>query len=112
MTILHITIEHLKSYFEANEGALKDFDKAIELNPNDADYFNNRGVVKQDLEDIIGAINDYTKAIELNPNDGLAYNNREFCKQILKDFDSSCTDAKKAKELCYDAQELIEAVCN
>ena len=68
--------------------------------------------MKQRLGDINGAIEDYTKSIELDPNDGLTYHNRGYCKQLLKDFDSACNDAKKSKQLGYDAEELINDVCD
>ena len=32
-------------------GAISDYTKAIEINPNDADAYNNRGVAKYDLKD-------------------------------------------------------------
>ena len=57
-------------------GAIADYSKAIELNPNDAEAYSSRGVAKHHLEDYRGAIADYSKAIELNPNYTNAYFNR------------------------------------
>ena len=57
-----------KAYAKDNYGAIADFTKAIELNPNDSAAYYKRGGTKYDLEDYYGAISDYTKAIELNPN--------------------------------------------
>ncbi len=45
------------------EQALKDYDKAIELDPNDADAYNNRGNAKNNLGLNIQAIKDFEKAI-------------------------------------------------
>ena len=56
--------------------AIGDFDKAIELNPEDAAAYNNRGNAKADLTQYKEAIADYDKAIELKPEDAQAYNNR------------------------------------
>ena len=51
------------------KGAISDFDKAIELNPKDADAYICRGTAKAILNDYKGAILDYDKYIELNPKD-------------------------------------------
>ena len=54
----------LKQYKEA----IADFDKAIELNPEDSAAYNNRGNAKDEFKQHKEAIVDYDKAIELNPN--------------------------------------------
>ena len=48
------------------EGAIADFNKAIELNPEFALTYNKRGIVKCELEDYEGAISDFNQAIELD----------------------------------------------
>jgi tetratricopeptide (TPR) repeat protein len=50
------------------DGALADFNKAIELNPSLAQPYYNRGNVKAENNDLNGAIADYTKTIELKPD--------------------------------------------
>ena len=55
--------------------ALNAYDKAIEINPNDATAYNNRGLVYDNLDKNDMAIADYKKAIELNPEYGDAFNN-------------------------------------
>lgn len=47
------------------EEALKDYDKAIELNPEHSQYYEDRAEVKEKLGDIQGAKEDYAKAKEL-----------------------------------------------
>ncbi|MFN7202304.1 MAG: tetratricopeptide repeat protein [Aphanizomenon sp.] len=42
------------------------------MNPNYADAYYNRGIVRNDLGDKQGAIDDYTLAIKINPNDAQA----------------------------------------
>ena len=37
-------------------GALEDFNKAIELDPNNSNYFNNRAIARSQLGDLHGAI--------------------------------------------------------
>lgn len=44
-----------------------DYTKAIELNPNDADYYYQRGNALFKMNDLEGAIRDYKIANELNP---------------------------------------------
>ena len=46
------------------KGAIADFTKAIELDPNDSEAYNNRGLSKADLQDYKGAIVDYSKATD------------------------------------------------
>jgi tetratricopeptide (TPR) repeat protein len=69
-----------KDELEEHRTAIADHTKAIELNPNDSEAYNNRGDAKNDLEDYKGAIVDYTKAIELNTNYSEAYNSRGTAK--------------------------------
>ncbi|MFP5273801.1 tetratricopeptide repeat protein, partial [Coleofasciculus sp.] len=57
-------LSHLKRY----EEALVSYDKAIELNPNDAPAWVIRGGVLYKLERYEEALVSYEKAIELNPN--------------------------------------------
>jgi tetratricopeptide (TPR) repeat protein len=63
--------------------AIADYTKAIEINPNYASTYYNRGILKKDLKDYSGAIADYTKAIEINPNYAIAYYNRGNSKENL-----------------------------
>ena len=46
--------------------AVEDYNKAVELNPNDAMLFYNRGTVKIELGDLEGAKEDFEKAMELS----------------------------------------------
>ena len=45
--------------------SLADYDRAIQLNPNYADAYNNRGNLKSTLDDKQSAIQDYQKAADL-----------------------------------------------
>ena len=56
--------------------ALTSFSRAIELNPNYAIAYNNRGLIKKKSNDLEGALADYNKAIELDPELASAYKNR------------------------------------
>ena len=57
------------------DNAIADYTKAIELNPNHADPYYNRGVAYRVKGDHDRAIADYTKAVALNPNDAEVYYN-------------------------------------
>ena len=67
----------LKYNYKKNnfEKAIQMFDKAIELNPNNANAYKHRGDVYL-CTDLEKAIKDYTKAIELKPNYISAYSSR------------------------------------
>jgi len=61
-----------------NRGAISDYNKAIEIDPNATDAYHNRGVAKYYLGDINGACLDWSKAGELGYGD--AYDLiREYC---------------------------------
>ncbi|MEG4498078.1 tetratricopeptide repeat protein [Microcoleus sp. F10-C6] len=57
------------------KGAIENFDRAIKINPDYADAYNNRANVRHELGDDAGAIEDYTKAILLNPDCADFHNN-------------------------------------
>ena len=82
----------LKDYI----GAINDFDKSIELNPQEAIYYNYRGVSEFELKDYHGAITDFTKAIELNPQKASNYNNRGVVKHRLGDYEGATYDYEQA----------------
>ena len=66
----------MKQYF----AAIADYDTAIQLNPNDAKAYNNRGDSKDELGDHFAAIRDYDTAIRLNPN----YEYALSCRRIVQ----------------------------
>ena len=80
-------------------GAIADFTKAIEINPNVGFYYNQRGNAKGELKDCYGAISDYTKSIEINPNRESTYYNRAICKISLNDYYGIISDCTKAIEI-------------
>ena len=80
-------------------GAISDYNKSIEINPEYSIAYNNRGFVKFKIKDYYGAISDYNKAIEINPVYALAYTNRSESKENIGDMKGACADAKKAFSL-------------
>jgi tetratricopeptide (TPR) repeat protein/S1-C subfamily serine protease len=84
------------------QGAIADYNKAIELKPDDAEAYNNRGNARYHLGDKKGAIADYTKAIELKPDLAYAYSNRGNARYQLGDKQGAIADYNKAIELKLD----------
>ena len=56
--------------------AIKAYSRALELNPRDAEAYNNRGIAYHRKREVDQAIKDYSKVMELNPGLAIAYNNR------------------------------------
>ena len=76
--------------------AIKDYTKAIELQPDYASAYYNRGVAYGQKGDYGNAIKDYTKAIELQPNYADAYNNRGVAYGQKGDYDKAIEDLTRA----------------
>lgn len=98
------------------EGAVQDYNRAIELKPNDAEAYYNRGWAKYSLGDKQGAIADYTQAIKLKPDYADAYYYRGDAKYILKDKQGAIADYQKAADLYQkqgkskDYQDALEKI--
>ncbi len=81
------------------EEALKTFDKAIEIKPDFAEGYTNRGNVLKDLGQLEEALKSYNKAIKLNPGIVQAYSNLSI---VLKDLNRP----EQALKSCQKAIEL------
>ena len=57
----------IKSRLADFDGAMKDYDKSIELNSDDDFAYIRRGFIKIMLDNMEGARRDIEKAVELNP---------------------------------------------
>lgn len=80
--------------------AIKDYNKAIEIDPGNAVAYINRGFAYRNKGQYDQAIKDYTKAIEIDPGNADAYYNRGFTYLMnLGDKIMGCADWKKACEL-------------
>ena len=115
-----------KSSSNINDGELKlairNLNKAIELDPSNGLYFYNRGTVKKMIQDFEGAIQDLTSSIDLKTKDikfnfiKEAYFNRAMSKFHLQDLTGAKKDNEKARGLGYDLiqvnqlEEYIEEV--
>ena len=83
--------------------AISDYDKAIQLKPDDADAYYNRGLAKYYLGQYLAAIQDYDAAIQLKPDDATAYSNRGAAKADLGQYFAAVSDHDKAIQLKPDA---------
>ena len=81
------------------EGAIHDFDKAIEKGFGLPIAFHNRGVAKLDLGRYETAVDDFDQVIALDPNHRYAFYNRGTAKIHLEDFAGAISDFDKAISL-------------
>jgi tetratricopeptide (TPR) repeat protein len=81
------------------EHAILNFNKAIELNPDYADAYMNRGAAYAESADYGQAIRDYNKAIELNPDIEYAYYGRGLAYYYSGNPEQAILDYNRAIEL-------------
>ena len=79
--------------------AIDDFNKSIQLSPENSAVYNNRGNVLMDLGHPEEAVKDFDRAIALSPNYGAAYNNRGNTRVALGQHNLAFQDFRKAVEL-------------
>jgi hypothetical protein len=85
-----------------------DYDKAIKLNPDNADAYCERGDFYYESNEYDKAISDYNKAIELAPNDAYAYYSRGIAYRKKGEVSKEVSDLEKCIGLSTD-RELTEA---
>ena len=85
-----------------NEKAIEHYTKAIELKPDYAEAYNNRGNAYLDMNKLDQAVQDYNKAIELEPDLAKAYINRSIAYPRKDDRDRALVDLKRAEALAED----------
>jgi len=81
---------------QETNGALADFNKAIELRPDFTTAFYDRGRLKQTMGDFNGALGDYDTTIKLDPSWSAPFMNRGNVKLLLNDADGALADFDKA----------------
>jgi protein O-mannosyl-transferase len=79
-----------------DDRALKDFDKAIAIDPADYRAYNNRGCLYFGTGLTDKSIEDFNKAISINPKYDKAYNNRGFAYIEKTQYDRAIEDYSKA----------------
>ena len=92
---------------------IEDYTKAIELNPDDAEAYHNRGAAYYDLGNLELAIKDYTKAIELDPDFARTYINRGLAYRLSGNLDKAIKDYERYLELfplATNKEEVISVI--
>ena len=74
------------------DGALADFGRAIELNPQDATAYNNHGLAQMAKGDLDGALADYDRALQISPRNFQIRTNRGIVRQRTGDLDGALAD--------------------
>ena len=90
--------------------ALKDYTKAIQLNPKFTRAYNNRAFVYHDRKDYDRALADYNRAIETDPEYAIAYLNRADIFHTLKRYDNAVKDATAAAKVSAELGVALVAV--
>jgi len=89
----------IKSFSSNYDGAIEDYYKAIEIDPNNSNALNNRGYTYNLMGDYENAIKDFEKAILLEENFAYALNNRGFAKIKLGLKEEGLIDLEKSMTL-------------
>ncbi len=84
------------------DAAIERYSYAIELDPDDVNTYNNRGVAYYSKGEVARAIADFNMMIRLDPNDALAYNNRGLAYMSKDDYDRAIGDYNMAIALNLD----------
>jgi Flp pilus assembly protein TadD len=77
-------------------GALKSLNRAIELDPQRAIFYNARGYAYLRLGSFANAVVDFSDAIRLRPDYGNAYQNRAIARRHMGEQQAAEEDEKKA----------------
>ena len=93
-----LTCQDKKDY----DNAISHYTKSIELNPNVAVCYNNRGTVYLRKDEYHNAIQDYTMAIVLSPYDTPAYSGRGEAWLHLEEWEKARSDLTVAREKGLD----------
>jgi len=92
---------------EDNEGALKDYNHAIKLQPTNASIYFSRAILKKEMDDTDGAFEDYKKSIELNPSDAETFFSRALVYMSLENYSEAITDLDTVIELGLSDEDSV-----
>ena len=100
------------------EGALADYNCAIQIAPNYAKAYVNRGLLRDRLGDRQGALADYDRAIELDDRSSTSYYNRGNVRYRLEDLHGAVADYDRAIQLdstivvCYRTMQIFQPIAD
>ena len=97
-------IQQCKDPSKDPELSFADFQKAVELDPDNADIYHHRGQVHLLIDATNKAIVDFTKASSLQPNFAVAY-----IQKLYTDYRAASTIGNKSKH--SDHFEIISSLC-
>ena len=100
----------MEDHRQVCKAQISDCNKAIELNPRDAELYFSRGSAHCGLDQYDKAISDFTKAIEIDPELHWAYNYKALL--LATCLDASYRDGSQAVELAKKAVELSPEAWN
>jgi tetratricopeptide (TPR) repeat protein len=100
LTEIDYLIRGNEAYNKRNyDQAIADYNKALEINPESADAYNNRGAAYDKKGNYDQAIADCNKALQINPESAEAYNNRGIAYDGKGNFNQAIADYNKALEI-------------
>ena len=105
--------EGLKEWNNKNfPAAVKNYTKAIEIEPNNSLLHGKRGNSYYQFGDFYAAISDYNISLKLNPNNKEIFLFRGMAKQKIGLMKGACSDFKMASALGQEfAVEVFEKYC-
>jgi len=90
------------------QGAIADYDRAIEINPRFAEAYSNRGNARLDGRDLDGSIADYELAIKSDPFFAKGYGNRGLARLFQGDMAAAEKDFDHCLKLDPKLKALLE----
>ena len=92
--------------------AINDINRAVEMEPNDIDYWLEKGTIHLRVNQHDEAEKAFRKAVEIDGQSGTAYRMLGYCFALQKKTDEACSYLQKAKELGDTVVDtLIEKYC-
>ena len=92
--------------------ALNDINKAVEMAPEDVDFWVEKGSVHLRVNQLDEAIEVFKKALTMNDKYAAAYRMLGYCQALQKNNKEACANFAKAKELGDEVvDQLIEKYC-
>ena len=79
-------------YIKDYQGAISDYSQSLEIDTENANSYNDRGLALFNSGDIAAAVQDYSHALRINPNEPAYYFNRGFARLEIGDYQGSIQD--------------------